>query len=881
METNLYRFIFKYSLKEQLFLLLVTGASFPFLYYSYDLPKMIVNQAINGKNFPKDLFGMPFDQIPYLFLLCGLFLILVCVNGGFKFYINISQGRLGERMLRRLRYELYARILRFPLPQFKKVSQGELIPMITAECEPIGGFIGEAINGSVFQFGQLVTVIVFLFVQDWKLGLAATALYPFQGWIIPRLQKKVNQLNKERVRTVRKLSERIGESVSGATEIHAHNAARHKLSEFSDRLATIFDIRFDIYNRKFFVKFLNNFISQLTPFFFFMIGGYLVINGEMSSGALIGALIAYKDMSAPWKELLTYYQQKEDVRIKYEQVVEQFVPAGAMAQDIQLAEPEIIPPLNGDLVASNVGLTEDGKVAILDGVSFSFPLDEHVAIVGPAGGGKDALGMMIARLIAPTAGQLSLAGQDSSQLPEAVTGRRLAYVGPAAYAFSATLGENILLGLMHRPTKPANYEDAADRRWRKRRAESDITGNSTDDIAADWIDYAAAAVKDRAELTARLIQALHQVDLEEDVYQLGLRGTINPERRPEVANRILEARTALRDRLAEPAYKALIEPFDEAAFNQNGTVAENLLFGTPIGDVFDIERLADNAYVRAILDKIGLTEDLIGVGREIARTMVELFADLPPGHAFFAQYNFIGSDDLPEFQAVLKRAERAGIAGLMPEDRQRLLSLPFKLSLARHRLGLIDARMQVRLLEARRAFAENMPTELRRHVALFERSGYNAASTIQDNILFGKLAYGQAQAAQRVGDLIAETLRQVGLRDAVVEAGLDFQVGVAGARLSAPQRQKIGIARCLLRRPDVLIVNEATALLDSAAQVRILDNLRQEQADRGLVWVLHRASQARDFKRILVVKGGRVVQQGTFDIVNSEGSTFAELLAKE
>ena len=46
-------------------------------------------------------------------------------------------------MLRRLRYELYARVIRFPLPRFRKVSQGEIIPMITAEVEPLGGFIGD------------------------------------------------------------------------------------------------------------------------------------------------------------------------------------------------------------------------------------------------------------------------------------------------------------------------------------------------------------------------------------------------------------------------------------------------------------------------------------------------------------------------------------------------------------------------------------------------------------------------------------------------------------------------------------------------------------------------------------------------------------------
>ncbi|MBM3573204.1 MAG: ABC transporter ATP-binding protein [Alphaproteobacteria bacterium] len=334
-------------------------------------------------------------------------------------------------------------------------------------------------------------------------------------------------------------------------------------------------------------------------------------------------------------------------------------------------------------------------------------------------------------------------------------------------------------------------------------------------------------------------------------------------------------------RLSEPAHKALVEPFDQTAFNLNATVAENLLFGTPVGDEFNIDRLAENAYVREILDKIGLTGDLIGIGREVAKTMVELFADLPPGHEFFTQFSFISSDDLPDFQAVLSRAERAGIAGLNSEDRQRLLSLPFKLSLARHRLGLIDKAMQARLLEARRAFAQNIPDHLRGHVEFFDRARYNAASTLQDNILFGKLAYGQAQATQQIGELIAETLTALNLRDAVIEVGLDYQVGVAGARLSPAQRQKTGIARCLLRRPDLLIVNEATALLDSAAQARILDNLLHSQSGRGAIWVLHRTDMARRFPNVLVMKDGQVVQHGRYDDINREGSAFAELAAKE
>ena len=172
-----------------------------------------------------------------------------------------------------------------------------------------------------------------MFIQDPMLGAAAIALYPVQGWLIPKLQRKVNQLGKQRVRTVRKLADRIGESVAGIAEIHANDTVRAGIWPISPTgSATIYDIRFEIFKRKFFIKFLNNFINQLTPFFFYSIGGYLVIEGSISFGALVAVLAAYKDLASPWKELLDFYQQKEDVRIKYEQVVEQFDP------------PELMPP---------------------------------------------------------------------------------------------------------------------------------------------------------------------------------------------------------------------------------------------------------------------------------------------------------------------------------------------------------------------------------------------------------------------------------------------------------------------------------------------------------------------------------------------------------
>ena len=68
-------------------------------------------------------------------------------------------------------------------------------------------------------------------------------------------------------------------------------------------------------------------------------------------------------------------------------------------------------------------------------------------------------------------------------------------------------------------------------------------------------------------------------------------------------------------------------------------------------------------------------------------------------------------------------------------------------------------------------------------------------------------------------------LDELGLRDSVIEVGLEYNVGVGGKRLPATQRQKLGIARALIKRPQLLIVNEAVAVFDGRTQDRIRDNI--------------------------------------------------------
>ena len=75
--------------------------------------------------------------------------------------------------------------------------------------------------------------------------------------------------------------------------MQVHNSYAWERAEIGQRLFQLFDMRCDIYNRKFVVKFINNFLSQLTPFFFYSVGGYLAITGTLDIGQLVAVIAAY------------------------------------------------------------------------------------------------------------------------------------------------------------------------------------------------------------------------------------------------------------------------------------------------------------------------------------------------------------------------------------------------------------------------------------------------------------------------------------------------------------------------------------------------------------------------------------------------------------
>lgn len=864
MEKGLFGFIWRYSKGYQIVITCVTVASFPLLYYALELPKIIVNDALGAKKiqvpFPREYLGIEFEQMEYLLTLCALFLLLLMVNGGITMMLFVFKGITSERLLRRLRYQLFERIHRFPLKHFQKTSSGEVTSMITAEVEPFSQFFADAFELPLFQGGTMLTVLIFVFVQDPIMGLASIAIIPLQAYIIPKLQKRINLLAKERVIRIRGVAGRISETVSGVNDIHTHDTSAFSLADFTRHLTGIFKVRMKIYQNKAFLKFLNNFLLKLTPLLFYSVGGVLILNGKLDIGQLVAVLGAYNQLMQPWKELLKYYQRLMDAKIKYQQVIEQFDPADMIPETLTLADrPESIDRLNGKLTLSNVSVADEDGVRSLDAITFEAEPGSRVAVVA-GGSGRDNLAHVLTRLMQPSQGRIAVGGTDIAMLHEAVIGKRIGYAGPDSYVFDGTIGYNVLYGLRHSPVSGPEMDPAREKDLKEALA----AGNSPHDMDAEWIDFSDVGGRTREELMAWWLKVLRTVELEDYMYSRAMNMTVDPARYPKLAADTVAARRRVLERMrSDSALADLIHPFDFEKYNVSATVAANLIFGEATNADFALENLGRNPFVRSIMDECDLTNRFRDIGLQVSSTLIDMFDGMSPDEPIFEQYSFVNDEALQELKRITAQAKREGSDAISDDDRARLISLSFQLIADRHRLGHIEEEMQSLILEARRRFREKLPEASHGSIAFFDPEEFNTQLPLRSNLIMGRINAGRPHSEEKVDQILRQVLDEMGLTTEVIFAAADSDVGIGGRRVPLAARQSIALARSLIKRPDILVINEALSAYDRETRDRIRRRIYDLLPETTLVWIDGEMPDASEFDQVLVVRNGRIEERIT------------------
>jgi len=883
-DKSFFRYVWRNSRREQIAILLIVLASLPLYFWSLDLPKSIVNDAIQGKAFVTEvngkkkvletvtafrlhvtlpdflgghtyqLFGgFDLDRASYLFALSMLFLVLVLINGGFKWFINLQKGVMGERMLRRLRFDLVRQLTWFQPEEIRGIKPAEAASMINNEVEPIGVFIGDAFVQPSFLGTQALTALFYILVQSFWLGLAAGAIVGVQGIIIPKLRKEQIRLGKQRQLASRQLAGRIGEIVESSPAIRAHGTDPYERSEIGSRLAGLFFIRLSLYNRKFAVKFLNNLLAQLTPFFFYTVGGWLALQGKLDVGQLVAVIAAYRDLPPPVKELIDWDQQRNDVTVKYEQIIQQFDVDEPEARE-ELAP--LPPTAAGDRIeVDGLSITDQHGTPLVENVAFGIDRPGHVVLAGPSGGGGEIVARALAHQLSRWKGNIRLNGQDISQLRSGALARVMAYAGPEPVLMPASIRDNVLYSLRRNPplpdAEPLSKEEA------KRLNEAMMSGNTLEMPGDGWLDLAAAGVKDIGELDRRILDLFALLGFSEDIYRFGLLGKIRSSAEDQLGQRFVGVRQAIWKKLAEESKSRLVEPFDPERFNSNATIGENLLFGVPVGDVFAEQNLVSNSYVREVIARDDLSAKLAAIGVRLAEMMLEMFAGVPAGNPLYERFSFIAASDLPGLQEVVNRA-RSRRRSETGADRDKLTSLALGYVEPRHRLGLLDDATRASIVAGRAKLHAMIPKELSGAVEFYDPSRYCSAAPVRDNLLFGRIAYGIANAQETVSGVIKSALAESGLLDTVFRIGLDYQVGAHGRLLFPRQRTAVDLARCLIKNPRIFILDDALRAFPGMEAKVILERLIKEFEGRTLITALPGMDEVGRFELRVSFDKGRV-----------------------
>jgi ABC-type multidrug transport system fused ATPase/permease subunit len=762
---------------------------------------------------------------------------------------------LQEVMVRNLTLMVFSRVLRFSADFFRDHEAERINTRALEDTERVATLWAEAVFTVPLAFLSIVVFAILMLADNWFLGACMIPLSLLSCCFL-FFDSRIQALNARGVETRESVRAQGNQVIVAAAELRQHFAFDYGLASMRRCFQDYRQLMIDMGKLAGWFQALAPVVATIQIGVLTWLGAALCLGepsplafaGRLTWGDIIAFMLLLQLFQKPVTDItgfvLRWRMTRENIR-RVEEFLERpraFEPSGQ--------EPTLLPGPVG-LQFDHVSVRASSGATILSGVELQVPPGTHIALAGPAGCGKSTAIQLILREFTPSDGRIALNARAVADYHLESVARTLGFVPQTPVLLNTSIRNNLLLGL-RRPSS---------------RALKDAEGPL--DISR------LESVQGLADLDRELLRVVHLVDLEADILRKCLDNRLPAAREASsFRTSIVELRKALADRLQGATPDDLV-PFDVGHYLP-GPLADNLVW-VGLGESEPVSAVA--AQVLESLSGEPLLEQLLEFGR----------AQILSDHALRVR----SAARAPDLQVLLPSRPSAldGVAALTERKHVPLAALPRTLLLillevalkgdsfaAQKMFGKED--FTGRVLAARKLMEAKNPG-WRGCWKSVEPGEYVPQLTVRENLLRGRVDLRLLGAAERVDAAIQDVLAAAGLLERALLTGLEFVVGEGGKYLSGGQRQKVALARALLKNPSVLLLDEATAALDELSQARITKMIRHDFAGRTVVAISHRLSTIRHCDQIVVLDRGQVSQQGTYEELASQQGIFRELVRQE
>ena len=366
------------------------------------------------------------------------------LKGAGRFGQSYLMASVGERVIARIRRELYGHIQGMPLAFFKSLHSAELMARVVTDVNRLARLSSTVLVMAVRQVGTIVALLVVMFLREWVLTLIAVAVFPAVAVTIRALGRKLYRINKRSQEKMAELNVVLQESFTGTKIVKAFGRERLEQQRFDSvndhllRLA-LKDHRTDQLSEP-----LMEVLGALGIMGALWYGGYRVIAGGLTPGEFFSFTAAVILLYGPVRQLSRMANTVQQSLSSVERVFEILDTEHAIAD---AAGAHTLPGFRDRIVFEDVSFRyPDAQTDALIDISLAVQKGEMVAFVGMSGAGKTTLMDLLPRFHDVSTGRITIDGHDLRQVTVASLRALMGIVTQETFLFHDSLEYNIAYG---------------------------------------------------------------------------------------------------------------------------------------------------------------------------------------------------------------------------------------------------------------------------------------------------------------------------------------------------------------------------------------------------------------------------------------------------